>query len=173
MGERLTSPTPPTALFARHRHVACTRDDHEVLKLLIKHKADLEARDCIGNTPLHLAACTNHTAVITELLQAGCDSGAKDTNGRTPFDFAHGHLKIMQRSRSDDFTHRKKLGEITEMLQTFMRMSGHARVDEMDALADRLSRTSTRAEVDQVAILLEGFAEMGMAQRTSGGGSAV
>jgi ankyrin repeat protein len=54
---------------------ACTGAcDHEVLKLLIKHKADLEARDCIGNTPLHLAACTNHTAIITELLQAGYDA---------------------------------------------------------------------------------------------------
>jgi ankyrin repeat protein len=59
-----------------------TKDSHEVLKLLIAAKADLNSRDSIGNTPLHLAACTNHVSTITELLQAGCDPTAKDRMGK-------------------------------------------------------------------------------------------
>lgn len=39
------------------------------------------------------------------------------------------------RYKTDDYSVRKKIGEVVEMLQTFMRINGDARVSEMDMLA--------------------------------------
>lgn len=58
------------------------------------------------------------------------------------------------------------------MLQTFMRINGDSRVDEMDMLAERLRKTSTRAEVDVIAGLLEGFTSMAIQGGKAGGAGA-
>ena len=42
-----------------------------LVSLLLKHGANPNLKDQIGNTPLHLAACTNHVRVVTLLLKAG------------------------------------------------------------------------------------------------------
>jgi ankyrin repeat protein len=39
--------------------------------LLLEKGADPNIKDPLGNTPLHLAACTNNIAVVTLLLKAG------------------------------------------------------------------------------------------------------
>jgi len=40
-------------------------------RLLLERGADPNIKDPLGNTPLHLAACTNNIAVVTLLLKAG------------------------------------------------------------------------------------------------------
>ena len=51
--------------------------------------ADLEARDALGRTPLHVAAAFSETpSVIAALLDAGADPGARDALGRTPLHVA-------------------------------------------------------------------------------------
>src|SRR5213075_2321696 len=63
-----------------------TRDTGRLaVPVLIKHHADLEARDHEGNTPL-LAAITHggDEVVVSALLAAGADANASNQAGETP-----------------------------------------------------------------------------------------
>lgn len=96
-------------------HCATTRDLREILDILLSHGADINARDSLGWTPLHYAACGNdktrndillHTSQGTELkfeqrrcddkhirlarymLERSADVNAKTNEGNTPLHFA-------------------------------------------------------------------------------------
>ena len=57
----------------------------EVIRLLLKAGADVNAKDEYGNTPLHPAAAGSTPEVISVLLKAGADVNAKDDEwGSTP-----------------------------------------------------------------------------------------
>ena len=68
--------------------------------MLLRHGADPNQKDRLGNTAMHLAACTNHVPVVTLLLRAGTDLTTLDNNGRTPLQLAQSKLKILQRNGS-------------------------------------------------------------------------
>jgi ankyrin repeat protein len=65
------------------------------VSLLIVYGADVNQRDRIGNTALHLAACTGHIDVVTVLLQAGTDVNAEDMAGHTPLQLARSRLRLL------------------------------------------------------------------------------
>jgi ankyrin repeat protein len=70
----------------------------EAIELLVKHGADVKAKDSRGRTPLHEAARqrTKKTEAYTRLIKAmlakGADPAAKDRDGKTPL----GHAKYYQ-----------------------------------------------------------------------------
>lgn len=57
-----------------------------MVRLLLSEGADVNARDCMEKTPLHLAIQFNNADVVRELIYEGADVNAKDDDGKTPLD---------------------------------------------------------------------------------------
>jgi ankyrin repeat protein len=55
----------------------------DVAKLLISHKADLNARNSDGNIPLQLAASEDQIDVVTLLLTGKVDVNSRNNSGNT------------------------------------------------------------------------------------------
>jgi ankyrin repeat protein len=69
-----------------------------ILNLLLKAKADVNARADNLETPLHCAASFDHGIAVKALLGARADKDAQDDQGRTPLYIATrcGHVKVVQ-----------------------------------------------------------------------------
>jgi ankyrin repeat protein len=63
-------------------------DYAETTRMLLKHGANIDARDEVGNTPLILAASHGATQVVKVLLEKGANMEAADNYGNTPLDGA-------------------------------------------------------------------------------------
>ena len=69
-----------TALHTAARH----SPNGEVVDLLIAHGADINARNHLGETPLHEAAAFSNIPVAVQLLANGADRKARNEVGATP-----------------------------------------------------------------------------------------
>jgi ankyrin repeat protein len=70
-------------------HTAALGGDSEVVKLLLDHEAEINARDQeSGATPLSYAASLGRVEVVELLLARGADPMLKNTRGQTPLDLA-------------------------------------------------------------------------------------
>lgn len=58
----------------------------EIVHLLIKHGANVDARNCVGETPLHIAVRLGHFETVCMLLHHNADANSRDwKKGYTPF----------------------------------------------------------------------------------------
>ena len=57
------------------------RKDNEIVQLLLKHGADVNAKSNNSSTPLHLATSPD---IVRLLLQYNADTDARDQSFRTP-----------------------------------------------------------------------------------------
>ena len=65
-------------------HQAINNREHEVVELLLRHNASIEATDRFGNAPIHTAARAGHYTVLTKLIEKGAEIEANDNNYLTP-----------------------------------------------------------------------------------------
>lgn len=59
-------------------HYACAEEHLEAVEALIGLSANVDAQDNDGNTPLHVATRTRHTAIAQLLLKAGANTELTD-----------------------------------------------------------------------------------------------
>lgn len=104
----------------------------------------------MGNTPLHLAACTNHTEMVTLLLKYGTDVTTLDKSGRSPLQLAKSKLKLLQSGEGKEVSGLKvQVLQVIEMMQVYLQRSGkQAAVDLLSSFTSRLHLHQTKAEVD-------------------------
>ncbi|KAJ4525469.1 hypothetical protein HRR80_003693 [Exophiala dermatitidis] len=68
---------------------AAARGNHDAVRILMDHLADVHLADVSGMTPLHYAATSNSLACLTLLFGHGADLSAKDKDrGWTPLHYA-------------------------------------------------------------------------------------
>ncbi len=77
--------SPQSLLFTLVREGSADRD---VLNLLRRRGADLDALDETGRAPLHLAVGNGRIALAKRLILAGADTNLPDTDGQTPLALA-------------------------------------------------------------------------------------
>ena len=68
--------------------VAAAKGHADVVKLLLKHGANLYAKDDCDNNPLHVACSKGHVAVVGRLIKSDVDLSLKAGNGATALHLA-------------------------------------------------------------------------------------
>ena len=69
--------------------------DIEAAKKYLANGANANAKNKLGETPLHGAAFNNRTNIIRLLLDNGANINAEDNNGYTPMDMAKGEASLL------------------------------------------------------------------------------
>ncbi|XP_018114353.1 ankyrin repeat domain-containing protein 54 isoform X3 [Xenopus laevis] len=143
---------------------AANGNDLDTVRLLLDQGADPNQRDGLGNTPLHLAACTSHVPVITTLLHGGARVDALDRAGRTPLHLAKSKLNILQDGKSQTLESlRLEVKQIIQMLREYLdKLGQQEQTEQLDQICSRLQRTSTKEQVDEVTELLASFTSLSL-----------
>ena len=79
-------------------HSAVAANEIEIVKLLLKNGANVNAQQMNGVTALHSAAHIGSLEIVKLLLKNGAEKNAKTSEGKTPLAFAeeNGFLKIVK-----------------------------------------------------------------------------
>lgn len=67
-------------------HQCCLNDLLDMMKMFLRHKADVNKRDCDQWTPLHLAATCGNITLCQCLCESNADLLALNTDGNMPYD---------------------------------------------------------------------------------------
>jgi len=89
-------PHPDTGRCAAHYCIA--RGSHELLRMVLEARADPDARDSFGQTPLMMAAKQGDQEAAQVLLDAGADAAATDSLGRAASEM----VKVVQKSEEEE-----------------------------------------------------------------------
>ncbi|KAM9610502.1 ankyrin repeat domain-containing protein 22 isoform 4-T4 [Morphnus guianensis] len=78
----------PVMLLGYLLMVSKTKQNENLIKMLLRAGADVNATDFSGSTALHYACEMKNQAVIPLLLEAHADTSVKNQDGETPLDIA-------------------------------------------------------------------------------------
>lgn len=118
--------------------------------MLLEHGADPNQRDCVGNTPLHLAAAASKASIVMMLLSAGTDVSLMDQHGCNPLQLAQAKLKILKSySNSGIVDIKLEMLNIIKMLVRYF-LKHESFKQHMESLNDFCSRLSLSNTKDQV-----------------------
>ncbi len=88
-------------------------------ELLVSKKADVDAKDKDGRTPLDFAADSDKTETAEALLGLGAKVNAKDNDGFTPLHFAagKGQIKVVELllAKGADLNAKDSLADVTAL----------------------------------------------------------
>lgn len=74
----------------------------EAAELLLQTKAEINAQDKNGNTPLMAATVNHYPPVVRKLLNSGADFSCKNKKCQTALDLAHARLSFWQTTSIKD-----------------------------------------------------------------------
>ncbi len=77
-------------------HTAASNGSLPIVQALIDHGAKIDPKNYRANTPLMWAAENGHLEVVKFLVEKGSRVQARTKEGQTVFDFAKGHLEVLQ-----------------------------------------------------------------------------
>lgn len=123
----------------------------EMVQLLLENGADPNQRDCIGNTPLHLAAVTSKISVVTLLLTAGTNVLALDKYGYNPLQLAKAKLRMLYRNYNNNDMDKVKqeMHDIANMLLAYLLKQKNMQ-EQVETLSNFCSRLSLSSTSDQI-----------------------
>jgi ankyrin repeat protein len=146
---------------------------YSIIKLLLEHKADVEAKGAGAETPLHRASSRGHADVVKLLLEHKADVEAKDAYEETPLYWAsyQGHadvVKLLLEHKADV----EAKGDNRDTPLHRASYQGHANVVKLllehkadveakdDGGETPLHRASSQGHADVVKLLLEHKADV-------------
>ena len=142
---RNTMGCTPLHSVAQRGHVECGH-------LLIKAKANLDAVDRSGRTPLHHAVAAKQAWAVKLLLANGADANLKDVSGSRAVDLAHEHYDGDRLLAWKTVGREQSLSESLAVLDAAAHPDGIARIKgEVAVMVERLHRERIRVQSEAVA----------------------
>ena len=75
-------------------------DDFDKVRIALNFRADVNAKNADGYTPLHWVAEYNRLEIAKLLISSGAEVNAKSDDGRTPYDFSNKRTKVSKLLKS-------------------------------------------------------------------------